>query len=199
VGGGGGGGWLTNGGSSGGMIDDGGGCGATGGRMDGGDGVGKTGGTRDGGAGVIGFGGTGTPPMLGGSGTSGTGGKNRPIWLHSSCRTANLPAEKTRPPPPWRLFGRVTGRSPPVVVTAAHGAAALDDGRWSCTEHDVTVQSMPLGSWSRRTWNVPWRSVTACFRKTVRPLPSRQRTASFVPGTFEKREEAQNRRRNRLE
>lgn len=47
--------------------------------MDGGDGAGNTGGTSDGGAGVIGFGGMGTPPMFGGSGTSGIGGKNKPF------------------------------------------------------------------------------------------------------------------------
>jgi hypothetical protein len=199
VGGGGDGGWLSNsgmidGGSSGGMIVNGGCCGMSGGRMDGEDGVGKTGGKRDGGAGTSGIGGMGTPAMLGGSSTRGIGGKNRPFWLHTSGRTANLPAEKTRALSlPWRLFGRETGRSPPVVVTAEHGAAALDDGCWSSTKHDVTESSRPLGSCFRRRWNLPWRSATACFKKTVRPLPLRQRTTSFVPGTEDLRREAQNR------
>ena len=175
----------TNGGNSGGIIEDGGGCGTSGGRMDGGDGVGKIGGTRDGGAGVIGFGGIGTPPMFGGSGTKGTGGKKMPFRpQRSGARTGNTPAEKTRAPPPPRL--EAMGRSPLEVAVAAHGGA-LFDWCWRCTEQDVTDRSRPLASCARWTWNLPRRSVTASFRKMVRPFPSWQRTASRVPGELEER------------
>ena len=183
-GGGGGGGAETNGGNSGGIIEDGGGCGTSGGRMDGGDGVGKIGGTRDGGAGVIGFGGIGTPPMFGGSGTKGTGGKKMPFRpQRSGARTGNTPAEKTRALP----LLEATGRSPLEVAVAAHGGA-LFDWCWRCTEQDVTDRSRPLASCARWTWNLPRRPVTASFRKTVRPFPSWQRTATRVPGQ-EKREQ----------
>jgi len=176
-GGGGGGGAETNGGNSGGIIEDGGGCGTSGGRMDGGDGVGKIGGTRDGGAGVIGFGGIGTPPMFGGSGTKGTGGKKMPFRpQRSGARTGNTPAEKTRALP----LLEATGRSPLEVAVSAHGCA-LFDWCWRWTEQDVTNRSRPLASCARWTWNLPRRPVTASFRKTVRPFPSWQRTATRVP------------------
>lgn len=137
--------------------------------------MGRRGGTRDGGAGVTGFGGIGTPTTFGGSGTNGIGGKKRPFWPQSSgVRTANVPAENIRAPPPWR-FGP-TRCSP----RAAHGGA-LPDGCWRCTEQAVTDRSRLLASCGSWTWNVPRRSVTASFWKTVRPYPSWQRTATRVP------------------
>lgn len=175
---------MSNGsGSTGGINDDGGGCGVSGGRIDGGDGVGNTGGTRDGGAGVIGFGGIGTPPMFGGSGTRGSGGKKIPLSSQSSGWTANAPALKTRAPSPPLCF--VAARRKPLAVAAdvaaasSHGRAALLAS--SFTEHDVTEASRLLASGGRWTRNSPRQSVRACCRKTSRPLPSWHRTATGAP------------------
>lgn len=84
--------------------------------MDGGDGAGNTGGTSDGGAGVIGFGGMGTPPMFGGSGTSGIGGKNKPFspqtvpsWHRTAAGAPEEAASVAAPP----------GRTEPTTATAA--------------------------------------------------------------------------------
>jgi hypothetical protein len=132
----------------------------------------------------------GTPPTLGGSGTSGTGGKNRPLLLQSSGRTEKAPAEKTRAPPPWScLLWWATRWSPRAeLAVATHGGDAC--GRCTATEQDVTDRSwwlllLPLlGPCARCTRNLPLRSVTTpSFRNTVRPFPSWHRTPTRVPET----------------
>lgn len=138
---------------------------------------------------MTGLGGMGTPPTLGGSGTSGTGGKNRPLLLQSSGRTEKAPAEKTRAPPPWScLLWWATRWSPRAeLAVATHGGDAC--GRCTATEQDVTDRSWwllllleLLGPCARCTRNLPLRSVTTpSFRNTVRPFPSWQRTPTRVP------------------
>ena len=118
------------------MSEAGGGCGTSGGRMDGGDGAGNTGGMSDGGAGVIGFGGMGTPPMFGGSGTSGIGGKNRPFSLQTAPswhRTAVAPPEEAA------SVAAPPERTEPTTGTAA-GACLRPwrAARWPWNEENAT-------------------------------------------------------------